>query len=508
MKKFTSICMGVLAAALLFMGCNSSNNSTPVYTSSSVAISRFYLSQDDSIIANLDTVFFAINLDNGQIFNADSLPYGTPTNKFVPVITPMDIVSAITIKETLPNGTDSVHNYATNPGDTIDFSNPVTIEVRSLDGTNTKNYTVSVNVHKVLSDSLVWDQAALRQLPSTFSNVSRQRTARTADGVYCLTTSGSKYCIAFSPNPFNDDWTYTEAILPSGADINTFTGTDDALYILANDGIRPDMPLYRSTDGGATWTNTGRRWTNIYGPMAERLLGAQNTGSKWLAVQYPSTETSEMPADMPVRGTSLTQYITFPMSSEGQAFMVGGRTADGRLSSATWSFDGSTWANISAKGLPTAYEGMMLVPYYTFSVNTAFIATKYSVMLAFGGTNGSEMNQKVFLSYDFGMNWTQAPELMQLPSGFPIVSDGQAYVFETTLKSRSASDAWVSCELGYRIPSTVIYLAPDFSESAVKPVTSWDCPFIYMFGGRLANGHLSDTVWRAAINRLTFKPII
>ncbi len=37
----------------------------------------------------------------------------------------------------------------------------------------------------------------------------------------------------------------------------------------------------------------------------------------------------------------------------------------------------------------------------------------------------------------------------------------------------------------------------------------WDCPYIYLFGGFGSEGEvLNDSVWRGALNRLTFKPII
>lgn len=35
---------------------------------------------------------------------------------------------------------------------------------------------------------------------------------------------------------------------------------------------------------------------------------------------------------------------------------------------------------------------------------------------------------------------------------------------------------------------------------------SWDCPYIYIFGGMLDDGTLSDEVWRGVLNRLTFIP--
>ncbi len=42
---------------------------------------------------------------------------------------------------------------------------------------------------------------------------------------------------------------------------------------------------------------------------------------------------------------------------------------------------------------------------------------------------------------------------------------------------------------------------------AVTPIKEWECPFVYLFGGHLANGTFNDEVWRAVINRLLFRPI-
>ncbi len=40
-----------------------------------------------------------------------------------------------------------------------------------------------------------------------------------------------------------------------------------------------------------------------------------------------------------------------------------------------------------------------------------------------------------------------------------------------------------------------------------KPVTSWECPYIFLFGGTAADGSLIPGVTRGVINRFTFKPI-
>ncbi|MDE6288980.1 MAG: hypothetical protein K2M00_09380, partial [Muribaculaceae bacterium] len=40
-----------------------------------------------------------------------------------------------------------------------------------------------------------------------------------------------------------------------------------------------------------------------------------------------------------------------------------------------------------------------------------------------------------------------------------------------------------------------------------KPSETWECPYIYLFGGINAEGNTSNNVWRGVINRLKFKPV-
>ena len=64
-------------AALFLSGisCNSTEDDVISYTvSESVRVSGFSLAANDSVLAHLDTIFFTIDLNKGQIYNADSLP--------------------------------------------------------------------------------------------------------------------------------------------------------------------------------------------------------------------------------------------------------------------------------------------------------------------------------------------------------------------------------------------------------------------------------------------------
>ncbi|MDE6120799.1 MAG: hypothetical protein K2F63_03320, partial [Muribaculaceae bacterium] len=287
MKKFTVISLTGLALALSIVGCNSSSSSSLEFeNSSNVAISSFKLCKDDSILANLDTVFFSIDLDKGHIFNADSLPYGTKTDKLVPSVVTYGGASMMTLTEHRANGTDTVYDITEGCTDSINFENgPVLLDVTSVSGTVKKRYTIDVNVHKVVSDSLAWDRTAFTKLPSALASPKAQRTARTSKGAYCLTSDGSVFSLAFSANPDNAaSWNISSVSLPTQADISSFAGTTDELFIIAG-GI-----LHKSTDGKA-WTSTGVHMHAVYGAYGSELLGSVKSAGKWCTISYPSATT-------------------------------------------------------------------------------------------------------------------------------------------------------------------------------------------------------------------------
>lgn len=508
MKKFTAICLAAIVAALVFIGCNSESYIPAEDTASSVAVYSFALSKDDSVLHNLDTVFFSIDLNKGLIFNGDSLPYGTRIDKLVPRITMLEGVSVANLIVTDENGEEKTFDYITTPEDTIDFTRPVKFHVASPDGLVTRDYLIKVNVHTLKSDSLVWDRNALRTLPTNLGGtLQQQQTAQCGDVLYCLTYNGTGYCMASTDDPFADSWEYSVPALPANTRVETLSATSEALFILA--GTERSSLLYRSTDGGATWTNTGKNWSHIIGAVTDKLVGTSKADGKWRYAEYPAgpNDGTLMPADMPISGMSQPVTFSFPLSGGLLASFVGGRLADGSLSDAVWAYDGSEWAKINIRPLPAKLEGVTMVPFFTFKTSATWVVTEYTVMMAFGGTDGTENNRKVYISGDFGMTWDEAGEQAQLPEYVPSTSFARGFVYESTLSSRSAG-AWTEMPFTGRVPAGAIFGTHMPLSRATKPVESWECPFIYLFGGIDDNGQLCNNVWRATINRMTFKPIL
>ncbi|MDE6207994.1 MAG: hypothetical protein K2M55_09310 [Muribaculaceae bacterium] len=482
MKKHTVLSIPVLLAAI-FAGCNSSSGGYQAEPSTSVAVNTFSLTADSKVMAGLDSVFFSIDLENAQIYNADSLPKGTNVTKLLPVITMVENISAATLKVTRSNGTDTVYDYLKSATDSIDFTNPVILTVASGSGTVTRDYTIKVNVHTMESDSLSWGETARRRLPSSLSAPIRQHSTMMGGKYYCLTNASTQWCLAVAGAP-DGTWTFTSSPLPSGADIESFTGTDDALYIIIGDTV------YTSTDG-ASWQTTAVTADYLYGAYGKELIGVRTTDGTPELVYYPSGRTEAVPAGMPVKGASQAVPVKFGLSESLQVYITGGILADGSRTGATWAYDGNAWACISNVAIPQGLSGMVLVPYYTFYKKDNVTSVRYSAFIALGGTDGKKVNRTVYVSNDYGMTWTAGSSLMQLPPYLPSLAGAQGFVADKTLYARSA-DEWEYFTAQSR---------------ATEPIREWECPYIYLFGGITEDGYLSPYVWRGAINRLTFKPI-
>jgi len=448
-------------------------------------------------------VFFSIDQVNAQIFNADSLPYGTSVTGLVPIIS-YTSVSKIELQIPRKNGSDTIVNYLENTADSVDFSNgPVKIRVVADDGITERTYTVRVNVHQVLPDTLIWSRAQQSNLPSTFAVPVAQHTTATADAIYCITENDGKYCMGRAANP-GEDWQVKNIALPFTPRIETFTGTDDALYMLDSQGR-----MYTSADA-LTWTPTAEIWDNIYGNYGTELWGSRCDNGKWLRVSYPTGKVQEIEDDFPVAQTSGSINYTFEMSYGHQMMLTGGRLASGAVSGNTWGYDGNVWMKLSDTPLPYPLLDPVVVPYFVSKVNSnRWSASRESVLLAFCGQRADgKLNDTVYVSNNFGITWKKADVSMQFPSTFPPRTRAQGFVYTSELSDNNsgrASSPWTDVA-GVKLPLGAKFV-PLVRSRATYPITSWECPYIYVFGGEDVSGNTFNTVWRGVVRRFTFKPL-
>ncbi|MCM1519394.1 MAG: DUF6242 domain-containing protein [Lachnoclostridium sp.] len=501
--------VSALVMCIAAISCNSNSYYYSDAEVTSAAVTSFSLQKDDSVLKNLDSVFFSIDLINGRIFNADSLPKGTDVSRILLNIGTSNI-SRCNITYTPANATsDTTISYLASPNDSINFTRPVKLSVTSSDGFTTRDYDVKVNVHKVYSDTLMWDEMAVQALPTPINTPRSQCTVKYGDRMLCLTQASSTGgYLAETTSLFSGVWTGSEVTLPQGYDPMSFTATSDATYILGGDGT-----LYKSTDPmGSVWQSTGVKMSYIYGSYSDRVLGnVKDASGKWTLVTYPATTATALPEGMPVSGTSqLIEFNSRWSMSETVMFMCGLK-ADGTCSGDMWGYDGSSWAKISTTPVVPGQD-VSICRYPVLKVNNSnWTFERRDVILAIGGrAEDGTVDDLVYMTFDEGITWTKAYDYLNLPEYFTPRAGAQIFVEEIQypLDNGAEGRGWQSRPSTQLPPWAITLSAPDAGASrVVAPITSWTCPYIFMIGGYDDTGRLLPEIWRAVISRFTFNPL-
>lgn len=484
-------------------GCNSKEETDEDdainYVETTTAVTGFRLSADSKRMAHMDSVFFSIDLDEGVIWNQDSLPKGTDITRLVPVVTFSRQMSAVSI--TVKGATtmaDSTFNYKDSPNDSIDFSGTTVMSVTAPDGTSKRDYRIKINVHTIDIDSLAWSDTAVSPLPSRLGAPRRQKSVDLSGTALCLLEeSDGSYTLSRNADLYSAQWEKTELTPGFTPAIESLTAAGRRLYMLDSEGT-----LHTSADGLA-WENTGERWASIICGFGEAALGIRTDGEGLTHCHYPAdapVADGPVAADFPLTGHTNGGTFTTKWSATPVVLICGGRMASGELTGATWGFDGQRWTPISEHATPPM-EGATLVPYYVFRPAGIFKKDCYDGWLVVGGrlADGS-YNRTVYMSDDNGVNWRKGSELTNLPDYLPATTGSDNIVMTTRLSS-NLSDAWKTGD-----PAAKGRRAPGYDVDG--DTLSWECPFIYLIGGYRADGSLSDSIWRGALVRLRQAPII
>ena len=491
--------------------------SVATYSSSSTAITGFNLVENNNILANLDSVFFTIDLNEARIYNADSLPKGTDISRMLINVSYPSCHSVTVSINNAERMRDTTFAYSN--ADTVDFTGDVKIKVTALDQVTTRTYDVKVNVHTLESDSLQWDEVAYSQLPSQYGKVADQKTVKFNDDAYCLMADNGYYILAIADAP-TGTWTKQEVTLPFTPSVRTFTACDDAMYILSAD----NGELYTSTDA-VNWTSCGVAWCGVTGAYGDRLLGLINDNGTYYHDEYPRRagySIVQADAAFPVAGTSNLVLYENKWGTSDIAVCIGGLTANGEYVGRAWGYDGNAWSILSNNEI-AGREGMSLLLYTTVATaDDSWNTTAYPTFIAWGGrTATGELDNTMYVSRDMGVHWSLADQLMQLPEYIPAVYRADALVFVSTMTDNAAKAGAMPGTLSWRsMPSpempvwfnataafAMVGTRSATAGNGITHVTEWDIPYIYMFGGQDEAGNTHNTVWRGVLNRLTYKPV-
>lgn len=402
MKKSLAICLSMLM--LVATSCFDDGDEaglSPYAILSSFSIGNIKSEYPAYTSAGVDTVEvkiiqgssypFSINQVTGEVYNADSLPYATNVDK---VVVSMGLSGYAQIYN------DSIgifENFYTT--DSLDFTTPRKFRITSTDTKYSREYTVSVNVHQVQPEKMVWDK--FLSVDKAFAPL----RALEFNGELCLFGEKNGQMMLARTALQGEPYWSEESIdsLSAGADMKTIQAFGGALYLAAADGV------YRSENAVD--------WSLCYSECgAFAIVGVSDVdGKMWVAAENGLLCTSDgeifesagqCPAGFPLYGASIASYamnhhsriVRYVLVGYDNEAMEGNATVWSRLSTekswVKYENEGNTFSCPSLKGLAVMrYDNSL------YAIGGAGVAQGEAV----------EALSSFYVSRDNGITW-KAPE--------------------------------------------------------------------------------------------------
>lgn len=364
---------------------------------------------------------FSINQVTGEVYNTDSLPYGTSVDK---VVINMELSGYAQIY------VDSIGIYegflAT---DSIDFTHPRKFRITSTDSEYYRDYTISVNAHQVEPERMVWGKY------QSVDALAPLRALEFGDELCLYGEKNGEWALATTALSGVPSWEqHPVGGLPTSARLSTMQVFDGALYLVAADGI------YTSTDA--------RNWVLCYAcSNAVAIVGTSDAdGKMWVATDAELLTTADginyesagaLPKDFPLYGISIASYTLNHNSTIVRYMLVG--YADEAM-------DGTpvVWSRLSTEERWTKYEnannqfscpalkGLAVLRYdnFLYAVGGAGVAQGVSVN-AFS---------ELYISRDNGITWKAPDDFYQR---MPAELQGNDVPFVATVDSNNMM--WIIC---------------------------------------------------------------
>ena len=222
--KFFSFIVSLVFISMAISSCLDSDNVTEY--SSDTTIHAF----------GLDTIHgkhyrFIIDNLQGQIYNPDSLPVGADT------IIDRILIDTLSVAGRVTSGSpDTLFNTS----DSVDLRNPIKLKVHAPDGLSSREYTVTVLVHKQDPDSLVWNEMT----PFSTTRISGKQQVVTLGNELLVYTATQLFRAQL---PLASSWSEQACGLPANALLSSIVNWDNTLYVPTTGG-----DVY-SSQNGTTW---------------------------------------------------------------------------------------------------------------------------------------------------------------------------------------------------------------------------------------------------------------
>ena len=431
MKKIIAAFGWCVFAVCLLTSCLDDNDD--VVLSDKAVITSFSIND----FGTVNGVLYPFSIDHveNRIYNRDSLPVGTD-------------VSKVSVNVSFDGGavfyTVGGEERAYSTADSIDFTSPVIFSVYAADGSWRRNYAVSINVHTIDMDSLIWDKVENGDFKELGMSVEKSVLINDK-----LLVFGEKEGLPVVLNGSLSNG--INFVLPE-TPLNGITGTVDYSSIVSLDNVLyllADGKLYNSTDA-VEWTSLSSEHTfvSMVGAIDGRLHLCEESGNddSLSLVAFAPDQMSES-----VSGWEEVQHVakkdfpyspsvvTVPLatnSSITRTTLVGISNSDNEV---------KVWVKLSTENKWTHYEKI------TGNSKTCPFMERLTVisydesLYAFGGKNeskGLEAFEAIYTSEDGGITWQKQNECIGLPAELKGYDESYACIVDDD------KNIWLLCSDG------------------------------------------------------------
>ncbi|MBO5824197.1 MAG: hypothetical protein J6Q93_04475 [Prevotella sp.] len=425
MKKLFNHIYLLLSVAVLLISCLESDE-TEFVLHDDAAITSFSITSAKILVqtktkegkdttyyassSKVSTYPFSIDHVNGEIFNADSLPYGTDATRLLCEYTTKNSGS-VGIENIVG---DSVAYLTTT--DTIDFSTPRYVRVYSADNSINRRYKITVNVHKEVADSFKWEKKTVN---TAFASLDKVNAVVFAGKTFVFGQKGQNTFAYTSSNAV--EWTELSTVFGADAysNVAVFNGS---LYILDN-GL-----LKVSADGEAfSEVQTTASLKQLLGASTKELYAMDDAGnlvvSKDGGATWSVDECDDDIAKLPATDISCVCQPFGYVDNADRMVLVGNRSLTAYPNEKT----AMVWSKIveysdeAVKNIWSYvdFDSSMLYPLPRLSGLKVFAYGKSLMAIGGAGIGGAsaEAYSKIYESRDGGLTWKNSSTL-KLMDGF------------------------------------------------------------------------------------------
>ncbi|MCQ2337095.1 MAG: DUF6242 domain-containing protein [Paludibacteraceae bacterium] len=419
----------IVCATLLFVFLTSLESCKKSTASSETGITRFTFAANDSA-PDLKNIAFKVDLNNGRIYNVDSVAYTSNLTKVVPKVGCVSAPSEIRIND-----------KAWNQVDPIDASNPFKLTIVAADKKTIRDVTVTVIKHKVNSDEIIWSELS-NNIDITF-NCAKVLVVNGIPVLIGTSTDGKTYVYTsydaetwFQKSSGTWDINLSTLYISPNLDEETIAalGNDNSIYLMS-----ADFTFLKVADIPNDYTAL-----DIIGAYdildTKIVILAKNNESENTILGF-DIETGIIenigfnnPSYFPEQGGAAKVCITNTSSAYESrmivSYLLGGLDEDGNFLNTAFSSDNMWyWTDVRKSPLEEKY----IFP----SIKNAGATCYDKKIFMIGGQTESGYLDKMYVSDDKGYSWYESKYYQNIPFqdfrlkyGCNIVSDkdGNIYV--------------------------------------------------------------------------------